>query len=174
VAVLRLPDLGEIRIELLPELAPRTVAHFAELARRGDFDGTYFHRVLPGFMIQGGDPNTRDNDPRNDGGGGERGAPDEISGYPYLRGTVAMANRGRPDTADCQFFIVHQDQADLPPDYTVFGRVIEGMEVVDAITRLEIDKYGRYGPRNRPYPVPASVESIRIESAGPAPAVAGR
>jgi peptidyl-prolyl cis-trans isomerase B (cyclophilin B) len=167
VAVLELPDLGEIRIELLPEIAPATVAHFVKLAEEGFYDGTYFHRVIPGFMIQGGDPLTRDLDPRNDGKGHAGGSlVDEFSDYAHVRGTVSMANSGYPKTASCQFFIMHQDTRDLDGHFTAFGRVVSGMEVIDAITELEIDAYGRYGPPNRPYPVGAAVESVRIERAG--------
>jgi cyclophilin family peptidyl-prolyl cis-trans isomerase len=169
VAVLDMGELGTIRIELLPEIAPQAVARFEELAGRGSYDGTYFHRVIPGFMIQGGDPFTRNADPRDDGKGGlGTYLDDEFSDYPHLRGTVAMANKGRPDSGSSQFFIVHQDSSQLDGRYSVFGRVVEGMETVDAITALEIDTFGRYGPPDRPYPVSAVVESLRIE---PAPSV---
>jgi len=167
VAVLEMGELGTIRIELYPELAPKSVARFIELAEQGFYDGTYFHRVIPGFMIQGGDPNTKDMDPRNDGRGssGER-LPDEFSDYPHLRGTVSMANTGYSGSSSCQFFIVHQDSRHLDGKYTVIGKVVSGMEVVDAITELEIDTYGRYGPTDRPYPVSATILHLRIERAG--------
>jgi cyclophilin family peptidyl-prolyl cis-trans isomerase len=166
VAVLDLGSLGRIRIELLPEIAPATVAHFSKLAEESFYDGTYFHRVIPGFMIQGGDPLTRDLDPRNDGKG-NAGAivDDEFSDYAHLRGTVSMANSGHPRSASSQFFIVHQDTRELDGRYTAFARVVSGIEVVDAIAGLAIDTYGRYGPPNRPYPVSATLESVRIERA---------
>jgi peptidyl-prolyl cis-trans isomerase B (cyclophilin B) len=165
--VLALEGLGEIHIELLPELAPQTVAHFKKLVSEGFFDGTTFHRVIPGFMLQGGDPLTRNRDPRDDGDGGPGYTiADEFSDYPHVRGTVAMAHRGHRATAGSQFFIIHQDSHHLDGSYTVFGRVVAGMEVVDAVTQLEIDKYGRYGPRDRPYPVDARIASARIEAAG--------
>ncbi len=167
VAVLAVRDLGEIRFELLPELAPATVESFKRLAAIGYFDGTSFHRVIPGFMIQGGDPNTRNNDPRDDGHGGfELTIPDEFTSYPQRRGTVSMAHRGHYNTAGSQFFILHGDAPYLDGHHTAFGRVIQGMEVVDAITALEIDKYGRYGPRDRPYPRSAVVESVEIDPSG--------
>jgi peptidyl-prolyl cis-trans isomerase B (cyclophilin B) len=173
LAVLAIRDLGEIRIELLPELAPVTVESWKQLAAKGFFDGTSFHRVIPGFMIQGGDPNTRNQDPRDDGQGGPSFTlPDEFSGYPLRRGTVAMAHKGQPHTAGSQFFILHGDAPHLDGKYTVFGRVAEGMDVVDAITRLEIDKYGRFGPRDRPYPTPAVIESVSILPADAAAASA--
>jgi peptidyl-prolyl cis-trans isomerase B (cyclophilin B) len=171
VAVLDLGELGVIRIELLPELAPKTVANFIKLARSGFYDGTYFHRVIPDFMIQGGDPNTRNADPRDDGGGGPGySIADEFSDYSHVRGTVSMANKGHPNTGASQFFIVQRDSPSLDGKYSVFGRAIEGMEVVDAVTRLEIDVYGRFGPRDRPYPVNATLRSVRIEPASVAEA----
>jgi peptidyl-prolyl cis-trans isomerase B (cyclophilin B) len=154
VVRLEVGELGSLRMELYPEIAPGTVANFLALTKQGFYDGTKFHRVIPGFMIQGGDPTTRKNDPRRYGRGsaGYR-IEDEFSDYPHLRGTVAMANRGNPDTASSQFFIVHQDARHLDGAYTAFGRVVEGMEVVDAATQVELDKFGRYGPPDRPYPV---------------------
>jgi peptidylprolyl isomerase len=82
-----------------------------------------------------------------------------------LRGSVAMANRGTPQSAQGQFFIVHADTRRLDGQYTIFGQVIEGIEVIDAVTELEIDTYGRYGPPDRPYPVDARIASLRV--AGP-------
>jgi len=166
VAALRVKDLGAIRIELLPEAAPKTVAQFEQLAGERYYDGTSFHRVIPGFMIQGGCPNTRNADPRDDGGGGgDRALEDEFSDLPHRRGMVSMANRGSRNSGGTQFFIVQGDAPHLDGKHTVFGRVVEGMEVVDAITKLEIDKFGRYGPTDRPYPVSAVVESIRVDPA---------
>jgi peptidyl-prolyl cis-trans isomerase B (cyclophilin B) len=166
-AVIEIRNLGEIRLELLPELAPETVANFVKLATEGFYDGTTFHRVIPDFMIQGGDPNSRDHDPRNDGEGGPGyGIPDEFTALPHARGIVSMANRGSPDTGGSQFFIVHLDSFHLDGHYSAFARVVEGIEVVDAITKVEIDTYGRYGPRDIPWPEPVVIENIRIEPAG--------
>jgi len=162
IAVLEIRGMGTIRFELLPELAPATVGNFTKLARNGTYDGTTFHRVIPGFMIQGGDPNSKDADPRNDGRGGGTGIPDEFTPLPQLRGIVSLANRGNHNSGGSQFFIVHQDAPHLTGHYTAFGRVIEGMEVVDAITEMEIDTYGRYGPQARPYPKDAVIESVEI------------
>src|SRR5262245_40576710 len=167
VAVLAMGDLGEIRFELLPEPAPATVESFKHLASLGYYDGTTFHRVIPGFRIQGGDPNTRNHDPRDDGlGGSEFTLKDEFTTYPHLRGTVSMAHHGHPNTAGSQFFILHGDATFLDGHHTAFGRVTQGMDVVDRIAALPIDKYGRYGPRDRPYPKAAVVESVRILPAG--------
>jgi cyclophilin family peptidyl-prolyl cis-trans isomerase len=132
-------DLGTIRIELLEDEAPQTVENFRSLAQRGYYDGVGFHRVISGFMIQGGDP-------KGNGTGGETATgeplPNEIDlNSPlyqggYKRGMVAMANKGRPETASSQFFIMHQDRPPqmLRPVYTIFGKVVEGMDVVDKIT----------------------------------------
>ncbi len=168
LAVIEVEGLGEIRIELLSELAPRTVARFAELAGAGFYDGLTFHRVVPGFVIQGGCPFTRNEDPRDDGKGGS-GTPvqDEFNDLPQLRGVVAMAHKGSPGTADSQFYIVHRDSRFLDGDYTAFGRVVAGLDVVDAITALEIDTWGRYGPESRPYPRDARIASVRIEPHSP-------
>ena len=150
-AVFHVRDHGTLLMELYPELAPLTVASFIELARTGFFDGTTFHRVVPGFMIQGGDPNTRDDDPGNDGDGGPGFTlPDEPSDAPHIRGTVAMANTGRPNTGGSQFFIVQGDARHLDGRHTVFGRVAAGIEVADAIAGVETDLHGRWGKPNRP------------------------
>jgi peptidyl-prolyl cis-trans isomerase B (cyclophilin B) len=164
-AVLRVAGRGEIRIALYPELAPRTVANFEKLARSGFYDGTTFHRVIPGFMIQGGDPNTKDEDPGNDGRGGPGyQIPDEFGPAPHVRGAVAMANTGQPNSGGSQFFIVLQDSAHLDGHYAIFGRVVEGMDVVDAIAHVETDAAGRWGPANRPIQ-DVVVESVGIERA---------
>lgn len=130
--------LGTIKFELLEDEAPKTAENFRLLAERGYYNGTIFHRVVSGFMIQGGDPN-------GNGSGGETATgaplPNEIDRSSplyqggYRRGQVAMANKGRPETGSSQFFIMHGDRSpsQLPPNYTVFGRVTEGMDVVDRI-----------------------------------------
>lgn len=166
VAVFEMEDLGIIRVELLSEIAPNTVKNFIELTERKFYDRTKFHRVVPGFMIQGGDPLSRNKDPRDDGSGGPGyKIDDELNGMPYQRGVLAMTLSGQRHTAGCQFFILHQDQPEMKREYTVFGRVVEGMDVVDAITELEIDVYGRHGKRNRPYPKDARITTLRIERA---------
>ncbi len=129
---------GKITLRLLPELAPVTVANFIELARAGFYNGLIFHRVVPGFVIQGGDP-------RGDGWGGPGYTiPCEYSATLYDRGVVGIAHAGK-DTGGSQFFITHTPQPHLNGRYTVFARVTEGMDVVDAITifdkieRIEIE-----------------------------------
>lgn len=151
VVVLDVEGYGRIRIELLPEKAPKTAANFFDLAEKGFYDGTTFHRVVPEFVIQGGDPNSRNRDPRDDGQGDPGYTlPDEPNDVKHVRGVVSMANTGSPHTAGSQFFIVLRDRPDLDGPYTAFGRVIDGMDVVDRIAAVETDKYGRYGPPDRP------------------------
>jgi cyclophilin family peptidyl-prolyl cis-trans isomerase len=170
VAVLTIDGLGEIRIELLAEVAPKTVANFSKLARAGFYDGTQFHRVIPGFMIQGGDPNTKEKDPRRYGRGGPGYTiEDENSDLAHERGIVSMANTGTPNSGGSQFFVLHGAAPHLDGRHAIFGRVVSGMEVVDAITELPRDDVGRYGPPNRPYPEPATVVTVVIEPAGQAP-----
>jgi len=114
-------------------------------------------------VIQGGDPFSRDRDPRNDGQG-DPGYPvaDEFSRVSHLRGIVSMANRGRPGTAGSQFFILVADSRPLDGQYTVFGHVVDGMDVVDRISRVERDQFGRHGPADRPLQN-VVMEDIRLE-----------
>ena len=144
-------------LHIARKLAPQTVANFQELAAAGFYDGVSFHRVIAGFMVQTGDPNTRDDVPDDDGQGGPGYTiPDEHSDAPHVRGVVSMANTGRPDSAGSQFFIVQRDRQSLDRQYTVFGRVVAGMDVVDAIAAARTDLHGRWGPRDRP------LQTIRI------------
>ncbi len=166
-AIIEIRDIGSIRIQLLPELAPRTVENFIELGEAGFYEGILFHRVIPGFMIQAGDPTSRGPDPRLVGGGGPGyQIRNEFSDFPHTRGVVSMANKGTRNSAGSQFFIVHQDSLGLDGQFSVFGRVVEGIAVVDAITEVEIDTYGRYGPIERPHPVAVVIDAVRIERAG--------
>src|ERR687884_777269 len=125
---------GTIRVELLESDAPKTTENFITLAGRGYYDGVIFHRVIKGFMIQGGDPTGTGRGGESAWGGrfnDEINRSSELYRGPYARGTVAMANAG-PNTNGSQFFIMHTDYP-LPPSYTKFGRVVEGQDVVDKI-----------------------------------------
>ena len=154
-------DKGSIEIELLVEDAPRAVENFRLLAEHGYYDGLTFHRVVKGFMIQGGDP-------AGDGTGGESAwggtFEDEIDRQSslyragYRRGIVAMANAG-PNTNGSQFFIMHRDY-DLSPDYVIFGRVTSGMAVVDAIAESPTT-IGLGGEASRPV-TPQVIRTIAI------------
>ncbi len=142
---------GAIEIELMPELAPKSIRRITQLATDGYYDGTTFHRVIPGFMIQGGDPNSRDHDPSNDGRGGTViDLPDESSAAPFTRGVVALANRGHRNSTSSQFFIMQSDVPGMTGQYTVVGRVTSGIDLVDRIATTATDKVGRWGPKDRP------------------------
>jgi peptidyl-prolyl cis-trans isomerase B (cyclophilin B) len=140
---------GAIRIELFPEDAPKTVENFEALAGKGFYDGTTFHRVIPDFMIQGGDP-------RGDGTGGPGYSfDDEPNDHRVVRGALAMANAG-PNTNGSQFFIVTADECSwLDGKHTVFGRVTEGMDVADEISKVAAD--GRDRPND-----PVVVERVEL------------
>ena len=143
---------GDIVIEMFAESVPKAATNFTDLARKGFYDGVIFHRVVPGFVIQGGDPT-----------GTGRGGPgykfeDEPFPGDYVRGAVAMANAG-PNTNGSQFFICLEDLSGrLPRNYTLFGQVTSGMEVIDAIAADPI------GPGNRPRD-PVSMTSVTIADA---------
>jgi cyclophilin family peptidyl-prolyl cis-trans isomerase len=154
-------DRGAIELELLAADAPRAVENFRLLAEHGYYNGLTFHRIVEGFMIQGGDP-------VGDGTGGESAwggtFEDEIDQQSalyregYRRGIVAMANAG-PDTNGSQFFIMHRDY-DLPPNYVIFGRVTSGLAVVDAIATMPTTM-GPGGERSRPM-MPPVIRTITI------------
>jgi len=135
---------GEMEVKFYPDLAPRHVENFIKLAKDGFYNGTIFHRVIPGFMIQGGDPNTKHSLRKETFGQGgpkdEKGNPillkAEFSDTPHKRGIVSMARAGEPDTAGSQFFIVVEDSFFLDRKYTVFGEVTKGLGIADKIANL--------------------------------------
>jgi peptidyl-prolyl cis-trans isomerase B (cyclophilin B) len=132
---------GEITLKFFPEVAPNHVNNFIELARDGFYDGTIFHRIVPGFVIQGGDPNTKSNDRSRYGTGGPGYTlKAEFSKLPHKRGTLSMARAAHPDSAGSQFFICVTDTPFLDGEYTVFGEVIKGMDVVDKIVSQPKDQ----------------------------------
>ena len=133
-------NFGSIKLTLLPDIAPETVRNFSKLAGSGFYNGTLFHRVIPGFMIQGGDPNTKSPDKSMLGQGGPGyNLKAEFNSRSHLRGIVSMARSTDPDSAGSQFFIVTSDSTFLDKQYTVFGEVTEGMEVADKIVNLPRD-----------------------------------
>ena len=133
-------NFGNIVIQLFPDVAPGHVENFVKLAQDGFYDGTTFHRVIPGFMIQGGDPNSKDEDRSNDGQGGPGYTINaEFSDVPHKRGILSMARAQDPNSAGSQFFIVVADSNFSDGQYTVFGEVIEGMDVADKIVNVERD-----------------------------------
>jgi len=125
---------------LLPDLAPETVRRFSKLVKSGFYSGTLFHRVIPGFMSQGGDPNTKNSDKSTRGQGGPGyNLKAEFSSRSHRRGIVSMARANDPDSAGSQFFIVTSDSTFLDKHYTVFGEVVDGIEVADKIVNLPRD-----------------------------------
>lgn len=145
---------GTFEVELFPEDAPITVNNFVCLAEDGYFDGTPFHRIVKGFVIQGGDPTGT-----GSGGPGYKFADEPVT-RDYERGTLAMANAG-PNTNGSQFFVVLDDlRGKLPKNYTIFGRVTEGMDVVDAIANTPT-RTGRSGENSAPTE-PVTLEKVKI------------
>ena len=139
-AVIIKTSFGNIKFNLMSDIAPETVRNFSQLTKSGFYDGTLFHRIIPGFMIQGGDPNTKNPDKSTWGQGGPGyNLKAEFNSRSHLRGIVSMARATDPDSAGSQFFIVTSDSTFLDRQYTVFGEVVEGMEVVDKIVNLPRD-----------------------------------
>jgi peptidyl-prolyl cis-trans isomerase B (cyclophilin B) len=133
-------NFGKIKIKLLPEIAPETVRNFITLTKSSFYDGTLFHRVIPKFMIQGGDPNTKESDKSVWGQGGPGyNLKAEFNSRSHLRGIVSMARSTDPDSAGSQFFIVTSDSTFLDRQYTVFAEVVEGLEIADKIVNLPRD-----------------------------------
>ncbi len=139
MVVIEMENEKEITLELYPDTAPITVENFLKLVKEGFYDGLIFHRVIPGFMIQGGDPE----------GTGMGGAKDKIKGeflangikndLKHTRGVISMARSSMPDSASSQFFIMHKDAPHLDGNYAAFGKVVDGMDVVDEIAGVECD-----------------------------------
>lgn len=172
-------SMGEIEFALYGEEAPLTVANFIGLADSGFYDGLLFHRVHPGFLIQAGDPNTRDSTLRDKWGTGgssiyngpfldelDATAPGYIRGY--RRGTLAMANNG-PNTNRSQFFILLTDVPGMPHNYTIFGHVVSGMNVADSIAASPLVDFDEYGgtPRSPIKILKARSVPKQVESAAP-------
>jgi cyclophilin family peptidyl-prolyl cis-trans isomerase len=146
---------GTIEVEFFTDDAPNTVNNFVSLAKDGYYDGTPFHRIISGFMVQGGDPTGT-----GMGGPGYKFA-DEPVKRKYERGTLAMANAG-PNTNGSQFFICHAD-AGLPPNYTIFGKVTNGLDVLDAIASVPVSM-SRSGERSAPVE-PVVLQTVTVSEA---------
>jgi cyclophilin family peptidyl-prolyl cis-trans isomerase len=153
-------DAGEIDIRFFPDVAPNHVKNFIDLAEKGFYNNTKFHRVIPGFMIQGGDPNTISGNPNSWGtGGSEKNVNAEFNSVSHKRGIVSMARSNDPNSASSQFFIVVADSTFLDRKYTVFGEVTKGMDVADKIVGA---------PTRGETPVtPVAIQSIKIRDAKP-------
>lgn len=139
-AVIKTP-YGNIELRFFPDVAPNHVSNFIELSKKGFYDGTVFHRVIPGFMIQGGDPNSKSPDRSAHGiGGPTYTLKAEFNNMPHKRGTLSMARKADPNSAGSQFFICVADTPHLDGKYTVFGEVTSGMDVVDRIVSTPKDE----------------------------------
>ena len=154
---------GDMTLNFFPEVAPNHVNSFIELAKKGFYNGTTFHRVVPKFVIQGGDPNSKNPDRSNHGTGGPGyQIKAEFNDKPHRRGTLSMARAAHPDSAGSQFFICMADAPFLDGKYTVFGEVVKGIEVVDKIVSQPRD--GNDNPDDRiEMTVDIVNESIRSE-----------
>ena len=136
---------GDMHISFYPEVAPNHVHNFIELAKSGFYNGTTFHRVIPNFMIQGGDPNSKSKNRSKHGTGGPGyRLKAEFNKYPHKRGILSMARSAHPDSAGSQFFICVNDARFLDKKYTVFGKVTKGMDIADSIVSQKRD------PRDNP------------------------
>ena len=152
-------NVGSMTLEFRPDKAPGHVANFLKLASEGFYDGTRFHRVIPGFMIQGGDPNTKENDSRRWGTGGPGyQIKAEFNDIHHERGILSMARSQDPDSAGSQFFLVHGEAGFLDNQYTAFGHMVEGLDVLDKIANAPCEKGGE---GSRPVD-PVVVESMNV------------
>ena len=159
IVTIEMEDGGTIKAELYPEIAPNTVNNFISLINKGYYDGVIFHRVIPGVMIQGGDPK----------GTGTGGPGYSIKGeftrngfkndLKHDRGVLSMARTMMPNSAGSQFFIMHKNSPHLDGQYAAFGKVLEGMEVVDAIANT------RRGPNDKPL-TPQVMKKVTVETFG--------
>ncbi|MGH9368471.1 MAG: peptidylprolyl isomerase [Thermoanaerobaculia bacterium] len=140
-------DQGDITIKFLYDKAPRHVENFVDLAAKGFYDGTLFHRVIPGFMIQGGDPSTKKPEnpgqPYGTGGNGNNRLQAEFNDVSHKRGIVSMARASDPNSASSQFFIVVKDSTFLDNQYSAFGEVVSGMDAADRIVNVPRDAKDR-------------------------------
>ncbi len=156
VAVIK-TNQGEMVLEFFPEVAPKHVENFKTLAKKGFYDGTCFHRVIKGFMIQGGDPLTKDDANQARWGTGDPGykIKAEFNNKPHVRGTLSAARSQDPDSAGSQFFICHGDPSFLNGQYTVYGKLIKGDDVLEKIATTQTEPGDR--PTKR-----MNIESVKI------------
>ncbi len=146
IVTIEMENGGIIKAELYPEIAPNTVNNFISLIKEGYYDGIIFHRVIKGFMIQGGDPTGTGTGGPGYCIAGEFNSNGFHNDLEHTRGVLSMARTAVPDSAGSQFFIMHEDSPHLDGDYAAFGKVIEGMEVVDEIANCDVDMWS-----NKPF-----------------------
>ena len=159
VVTFEMEDGGIMKAELYPELAPNTVNNFISLVSKGFYDGLIFHRVIPGFMIQGGDPNGNGMGGPNYSIRGEFKANGFDNPILHERGVLSMARSMMPNSAGSQFFVMHEDAPHLDGQYAAFGKVIEGIEVVDQVCRVRTD----YNDKPR---IPQVMKKVTVETFG--------
>src|ERR1043166_4890023 len=166
VAVIKTSE-GQMVVEFWPDVAPKTVENFKTLAKKGFYDGTCFHRVIKDFMIQGGDPNTKDAAKEGSWGTGDPGykVKAEFNDRPHVRGVISAARSSDPNSAGCQFFIVHGDARFLDRQYTAFGKLIAGDDVLERIANVPTSSGGG-GEKSTP------IDRIEVESVKIVPAAA--
>lgn len=140
IVTMKVKNMGEIKIELEPTIAPNTVNNFIELVQKGFYDGLIFHRVISGFMIQGGDPLGKGIGGPGYSIKGEFLANGVVNNLKHRRGVISMARSMHPDSAGSQFFIMHQDAPHLDGQYAAFGKVIEGLDIVDKIANVATNR----------------------------------
>ena len=159
VAVLKFKGYGDITLEFFPEVAPKTVENFKKLAREKFYDGTLSHRLIPGFMIQLGDPLTKDPTMEARWGTGDAGykVKAEFNNKPHVKGTVSMARSADPDSAGSQFFICFGAAPHLDRQYTAFAHVLGGMDVLDTLEKVSVGGPSRSKPQN-----PVVLESVTL------------
>jgi peptidyl-prolyl cis-trans isomerase B (cyclophilin B) len=152
---------GAMKIELWPDVAPKTVENFVKLSKQGFYDGTAFHRIVAGFMIQGGDPLTKDpaNAPHYGTGGPGYTIRAEFNDRPHVRGVISMARSSDPHSAGSQFFICHGDARFLDRQYTAFGKLVSGDDVLERIAQTPTS-VGPGGEKSQPL---ERIEIVRIE-----------
>ncbi|MBR1831650.1 MAG: peptidylprolyl isomerase [Ruminiclostridium sp.] len=139
MVIIELENGKQIKLELYPEIAPETVANFEKLVNKGFYNGLTFHRVIYGFMIQGGCPHGNGTGNSGEHIKGEFAANGFENDLKHTRGVISMARAADPNSASCQFFIMHKDAPHLDGSYAAFGKVIEGMDAVDEIAETETD-----------------------------------
>ena len=139
IVTIKIKDMGDIKAERYPEIAPITVENFVKLAGSGFYNGLTFHRIIPGFMIQGGDPEGTGMGGPGYSIKGEFAANGVPNSLIHTRGVLSMARSMMPDSAGSQFFIMHEDAPHLDGQYAAFGKVIEGIEVVDKVASVKTD-----------------------------------
>lgn len=162
VAVLKFKDFGDIVVEFFPDVAPKTVENFTKLAKEKFYDGTQSHRLIPGFMVQLGDPLTKDASKEAFWGTGDPGykIKAEFNDRPHDKGILSMARSANPDSAGSQFFICFRRAANLDRQYTVFGKVLKGLDVLDKLEAVPVG-----GPQGSKPQRPVVLESVKIVAA---------